>query len=335
MLGQYRHIWFWQNVDIGNCLIVIRSCRSSSVTDTWLTNEAAAALTWSWFFFLFTWANIYTLFCILLQVGVSIFTSDWNANCSTLTGWYQHECELLFSVPHSSTERKTYHYCLFGIYFPPLTAASEDSGNINRKTPPTHRHSHTRAGTHFHTHTNVKMSWKVDTNIDERAVTTCDPLHIDLPDSARPISILITICYWFLSQSYNANAQNSICEAGNYTFWSRLSKPLQGPDPELLMLVLNLSKSWGKIQLAAVRANEHEVIQQNSATLGISISATVCRGRKNPGWSNCTWSHWEKEIVFHRKSQWQAASLRQESRDSKLTKANRANTKLTQSMSMC
>lgn len=63
---------------------------------------------------------------------------------------------------------------------------------------------------------------------------------IDLPDSGKLMTVLITTRYWFLSLLYNTYAQSWTSAVHNYTFWSHPSK-LQGFDPMPQRLVLNLS----------------------------------------------------------------------------------------------
>lgn len=106
--------------------------------------------------------------------------------------------------------------------------------------------------THFVASCPGKMNWKVDAIIDLQALIACNWPYIDLSDSAKLMTVLITICYWFLSPSYNTYAQSWTCTAHNHAFWSHPSK-LQGLDPMPQWLVLNLSKCWGKTKPAAVK----------------------------------------------------------------------------------
>lgn len=84
-----------------------------------------------------------------------------------------------------------------------------------------------------------KINWKADA-------------IIDLSDSAKLMTVFITMRYWFLSTLYKTYAQCWTCTVNHYTFWSHPSK-LQGLDPMLQRLVLNLSKCQGKKQPAVVR----------------------------------------------------------------------------------
>ncbi len=106
--------------------------------------------------------------------------------------------------------------------------------------------------THFVASCLRKMNWKVDAINDLQALITCNWPHIDLSDSAKLMTVLITIYHWFLSPSYNPYAQSWTCTARNHAFRSHPSK-LQGLDPMPQWLVLNLSKCWGKTKPAAVR----------------------------------------------------------------------------------
>lgn len=63
-----------------------------------------------------------------------------------------------------------------------------------------------------------KRNWKVDAIIDLQALITCNWPYIDPSYSAKLMTVLITICYWFLSPSYNTYAQSWTCTVHNHVF---------------------------------------------------------------------------------------------------------------------
>lgn len=209
--------------------------------------------------------HIYTH--VFFYKHINQYSLEWNANCYSpmaIMGCSSAKRPAGFydtSSSYISSKQQRTEYSLFILdHRSPLEIQTNHSGIRNKKK---HTHAYCRMV--------CRMNLKVDALIDLQALITCNwPLN-DLSDSAKLMTVLTAISYWFLSsQKCFHKAQLS---RPTIPFWSHPTK-LQGLDPYASMACLESIKVL--MQNSASCCHRYEKRERgwghpkrNCATLGV------------------------------------------------------------------